>query len=823
MAATPLIGQDTGARADQRLAQEQNPAAGRGDERTAQAPATAEQLELEKLIQDTLVDLVKTFERDSDNMRKPHFRRLLKSEEFWKGNHHLVWSERNSRWFTPFEKTLEANKDSAEEPRYQYVCNWFQSLGLAFIAAISRRLPKVRFQPVSSKSERDLATASASSRVMEVIEENNELDMLAIRAGYLLWTQGLFGAYVRYQVDEEFGEHEEPVMEMQPVEQAPDRYLCPQCATESPAEVVEGAGFAADAMRRCPQCGAALDDRSFRPREMGEAAVVTGYKKYPNGREVITLYGALHLKLMPTAQSQGDSLYLILCEEKHQANVKAAYPGKPKATPSGGGGGEDQAERSGRIGLADAPPYQRSGTLPKMVTLKRAWLRPASFWEVGDDVVRAELFKRFPSGVKVVLADSEFLEAREEKLDARWRICRPMPGQGMYVESAGGSMLPLNEQFNDAANVKAEHVEFGSAPPMLYDARFIKGDALRNRRMEPASWYPVMPDGAGPTVKLSDMVEQIQCKIDSNIYSHGKDLAELMPVISHVMPSVFGGSLKGNDTASGYAMSREDALGTLTLFWRPVKHFWAGVSLIAVECFRDNRTEDYELVVFDKGKNYTSEYIHLEDLRGAVTARPEADEDFPASWAEIRENFLQIAKIAPEIALKLALHPSNAPFLKRFVANDEIIIPDEDDRQKQYREIDQLLRSQPLPPVQMGTDPEPSLPPELWIDNHDVHIATAKEWCVSDKGLEQKRMNPAGYANVMAHVVAHIKAKQQEVMFLQLGLGGAEAPQDPGERALRQAKGKDDQKQLPAGNVAADVAADGAQSAGAKLASNKVQ
>lgn len=759
---------------DSELAAQLRPGADRGDEATPTAPSTKSKYTPEQLkqhVQDTLVDVVSRFELETDQVRRHHVRRLLKAEEYWKGNQHLIWSEKQFRWYTPFQKAAaaESNTQSAE-PRFQYANNIYRSWGLSVMGATSQRLPKVRFMPKSAKSERDIATARAASDVMDVIERNNNIDLMAIRCSYLMWTQGLIGAYVRYVVDDEYGTHDEPVIENQTLKIADDRYLCSNCGTETPADAAETEmGMDPMGMANCPQCQGPISDQDFQEAEYGEAPVVSSYKTYPNGQEKISLYGALQLKMMPTAETLQQSLYLILCEEQHQAAVRAAHPGKLKEiTASPTASAADAYEKQGRMSLADAPngSGDRAATQPfsKMITYKRAWLRPEAFYDVDEDEIREELLTQFPSGVFVALADNTFIDARAEDVDDKWRICRPMPGTGMYTDAVGADTLPIQDQFNDAQNLKAEHIEYGSAPPVLFDSRFIKSNALRNRRLEPGQWLPVDPEGAGPEVTIANMVHQPQVTIDSNIYSYGKEIVEYGQMICGAMPTIFGAPLQGNDTASGYSMARDQALGKLILFWRAVKQFWAGVALISVECFRKNRSEDYEVVVEERSQQYSSQYIHLEDLKGNVTAHPDADEDFPTTWQEIRENILNLIKEAPEIAQKYLLHPSNAPLLRKLIGSPDLVMPDEDDREKQYREIDELLQ---LPPnVAPDGTMQSTIKPELFVDNHDDHIATAREWAVGDKGIEAKKMNPQGYSNVMAHILDHIKAKVQEQQML---------------------------------------------------------
>lgn len=763
-----------------------NPAANRGQEATSGAPRTQASGDsprktpgqLSAAMEQKITELVKEYELEADTVRRHHVRRLLKAEQYWKGNQHLIWSNRQFKWYTPFEKAIQdAPNANNKTPRYQYVNNVYRAWGLSIMAAVSQKVPKTQFLPKSSKAERDIATARAASDVMDIIERNNEIELLSIRCAYLMWTQGLIGAYVRYVVDPDFGEHQEPVIEDQTIQIADDRYVCENCGDETSENDLAG-GLAGDHGLACPGCGYPLGDADFHPAEHDTVPVVSGFKTYPDGQERITLYGALSLKMMPTAESLKQTLYLILAEEQHQAALRARYPLKFDAIAANtSASATDATEKTGRMGLTDAAgsgsggdgTAARTGAQPfaKMVTFRRAWLRPEAFYNVEEEDVRTALLTQYPKGLFVAMADQVFLEARPENMDDHWAVCRPMPGNGMYTDAVGADAIPIQEQINDARNVAAEHIEFGSSPPVFYDGRFIKGSSIEKRRNQPGAWYPIHPEGASGAVTMDKMIHQPKIEIDSNIYSYGRELIEFGQTITGAMPTIFGAPLKGNDTASGYSMAREQALGKLGLFWTAVKTFWARVALLSVQCFAENRDEDYELVVEERSKEYKSTYIHLEDLKGNVTAHPDPDEDFPTTWAQIRENIEGLMQNAPAIAQRFLMHPANAPMLKKFIGYPDLVSPDEDNREKQYREIDQLIEpGQEAIPTPDGLATS-TVQPDLGIDDHDSHILTAQEWGVSDKGIECKKNNPAGYSNVMAHILDHKRAKLQEAVIME--------------------------------------------------------
>lgn len=790
------------------------------EERTSQNPMPTReqgQEELPERIQNGFKELMRLAELESDPFRRPHIRQWLESEQFWMGNQYPIWSEREFNFRTPFEYALRENKLD-EQPIYEYVINIYQAYGLSVIASLAQRLPKVRFSPKSATSEVDLATSKASSDVADLIEKNNRLRIMAIREAYLLWTQGVFGSYVRFVRDKAYGTTQEPIVENSLVEVAPDRHLCSSCGNEDPLDTGD---FAPSDMSACTQCGSPMGDANFMPAEHAEVPIVSGYKDKPNGQEKISIYGAMNLKVMPYVNETSESGYLFLVEEVHKSALRATYPDKRNAIGkyTGGSGPTtlsegDSYEKNARMSLANAPAPYGAGRISMSVhtaTYKRCWFRPWFFQAIEDEQLADDLAEMFPSGAYVAFADGVFLEAYEEDMDEHWTICKAMPGVGMYTQAIGGSTMPLQKQINDAANIVQEHIDFGSAPPVLFDARFINGEALKNQRMRPATYVPVATKAVGQQKSLRDMIFQPDIHLDANIYGYGRSIIELVQVVSGAMPSIFGGQTKGNETLGGQQLSRDQALGKLQIFWSAVKQHHADSMMQAVNIFRENRTEDVELAIFGKSQAYTAKYIRLGDLQGNVIAEPEADEDFPASWSDIRANLLSMMEIpgAAPVVLQLLMHPSNAPIFRKFIANPDIVLPTEDNREKQYREIDDLLQGSPvqMPPTMtpMGPQPGPmvsTIPPDIFADDHDTHILAAQEWAVKD-GMDLKTINPAGYANVMAHILDHEKAKAQKAQFLSQMQVESMAPVAQAQGAAEDASNQSEQRAKTAGDIMA--------------------
>jgi hypothetical protein len=122
-------------------------------------------------------------------------------------------------------------------------------------------------------------------------------------------------------------------------------------------------------------------------------------------------------------------------------------------------------------------------------------------------------------------------------------------------------------------------------------------------------------------------------------------------------------------------------------------------------------------------------------------------------------------------------HPENSGQVASLIGFGEFYIPGDDDRSKQLNEISELLIAQPIP---TGMDPmtgqiqfQPTVMPDMDVDNHPIHIQTIKAFLVSETGQQVKRENPMGYQNCLAHLKAHeMGAMMQMMKEGLLGAGG---------------------------------------------------
>jgi hypothetical protein len=207
-------------------------------------------------------------------------------------------------------------------------------------------------------------------------------------------------------------------------------------------------------------------------------------------------------------------------------------------------------------------------------------------------------------------------------------------------------------------------------------------------------------------------------------------------------------------------------MGRIGMVWRRMKFFHADIMLLAVDCFRKYRPHDVEVTLLGAGAAFESKWIRLADLKGNLFSYPETDEQYPTLWSQQRAVLLQLLGSSdPQIQAVLA-HPENMALVKRLVGLEDFVIPDEESRTKQYREIAQLVGESPVVRRDDASGVElmlPSIVPDEFADNHATELEICMRWFSSDAGQVAKMEAPAGYANVRAHAMFHREYLRKQV------------------------------------------------------------
>jgi hypothetical protein len=764
------------------VSSEGNAASGREGKRESRAAAQTNPYgpnneQLPERLEGALRRLVYQFSFESEGTRRQEVRRIKQAHQFWRGLQYLWWNERDQNWHLPFEQKLSDNSTLEDLPRYEFVTNIYQAFGLSLVAVLSQDVPRVRFFPSSAQAEEDVAAAKAATEVAQLVERNNRIGNLIVEEAFNLWTDGKVGAYVRFVVDgQRFGFHPETEIAAREVKIGSDVYVCPECGAENKAQGSEFArkgsvsggkdgclgegedqelgadgvepnedeGADASIGRDCDTCGALLTEEDFVATELVTVPTAETRQRVPNGQEVVTIVGGLELKTPPWAGEMHEYPYIQWNMEVHQARLRAAYPHAADKIGSPVASGSQEYERLARLAQSQGGPLTEGGdTNINLITFQRTWLRPWAFFALEDKALRDELLEMFPDGAYVAFAGDTYCESRSENMDDHWRVLHALPGDGSSGRPAlGDALISVQERFNTLSNLQMETYEYG-IPPIYADSEVLDFDALQGQTAEPGAHYPAR---AKPGQSLAaGFFQPDAAEVPPDLAEHAAGLmGPVAQFLTGAFPALFGGAMSNNDTASGYAMARDQAMGRIGL-----------VSLLGA------------------GAAFESKWIRLADLKGNLFSYPETDEQYPTLWSQQRAVLLQLlANPDPQMQAILA-HPENTALIKRMIGLEEFVIPEEESRTKQYREIAQLVAEMPVVHRQDvtaaagpaaaaaspgGVDAEvilPSIMPDEFADNHAVELEICMRWFSSDAGQVAKIEAPLGYTNVRAHALFH--------------------------------------------------------------------
>jgi hypothetical protein len=731
-----------------------------------------------------LRDLMLQFRAEGLVARRHEVRRIKQARLFWQGLQYVWWNPNQMSWQVPFQSQVGDGKALQEGMRYHFVTNLYQAFGLSFIALLSQDTPSTRFYPQSAQNEVDVAAAKASSDVAELIEQNNKVQQLLTGVGYYLWTDGKIGGYVRFVADgQRFGWHNEDIVEEATIKLGEDEYSCANCGERTPVSNYgktkkKSSEYASEETKTdashnfvggavCPNCGSELTENDFQPAEVITVPRIVGTRRVPNGQEVITVIGGLELNTPVWANEMYEFPYLQWQQEVHIAKLRAAYPLVADKIEQGGPiEAEDVYARASRVAVAQGLPTTEPGdALYDLITFTRTWIRPWAFYAIEDLQTRAELLALFPSGCYVAFAGETYCESRNETLDDHWRVMHALPGDGQNRPSVGDALIQIQERYNVLSNIQAETYEYG-IPPIYADPQVVDFDAMQTQRSEPGTHYPARARPGQPL--SSSFYQPTPAQVPAEMLEHQQELAgPIAQFLTGLFPAVFGGVQEGNKTAAGYAMARDQALGRLGLVWRRLKQFYADLMLLGVDTFRKNRPGDVEIPLLGPAGEFESKWIRLADLKGNIQAYPEADETFPRLKSQQRGVLQQLLASSDPLIAQALSDPENIGFIKGVFGLSELVIPGEDSREKQLREISQLLASGPIivhahseshaqskggaPAVQEL----PSVPIDELLDDHAAELAEIRRWASSDAGQLARLQNPLGFANVRAHAAAH--------------------------------------------------------------------
>ena len=470
-----------------------------------------------------------------------------------------------------------------------------------------------------------------------------------------------------------------------------------------------------------------------------------------DGKVVQTAHGVLESKV-PIYLRGGIARwpYLVLSDEMDRDAAREEYENEEIE------GVEDTTssayERYARLGVLSGTRSQGAGEVAKdLVTRHIVWLRPSRYRKLTEDA-RKEIKAVFSDGVRVTVCGGTFCEATVADWD-NLAVAFPAPGDGQNRPSLLRDLVPLQDAFNDGMNQVREFFDYG-IPATWFNEDSIDAEAISVQRSEPAAMHPA----AAPAGRaLSDAFwQEAPAVLPPGLMEYLQTIqGSLSQFITGNFPSLYGAEAPSLETMGAYSMSHDSAMGNLAPAWGAMQRLFASIALSGVKMLA-TIAGDEELSV--EGQNGTTDSFRASDvLVGEIGCEPDRDSSFPETTASKRAAYNQYVQqlAAMDGGPEILGQPDNLKLGLQLSGLEDFVIPGAEARDKQLREIEILLASEPQG-ASVDQQEQSSVPVDADFDYHQAEFDKVQQWLSSqERDREERDGNVRGIQNVRMHGLQH--------------------------------------------------------------------
>jgi hypothetical protein len=504
------------------------------------------------------------------------------------------------------------------------------------------------------------------------------------------------------------------------------------------------------------------------------------------GKVVCTIYGVLETKVPIYLKGGKDRWpYLVISEEIDLETAKDDYD-NDDIENSEDSEGEESYRRYARLGVLSGTRSAAVGDVQKsLVTRHTAWLRKSRYRKM-TAASRDEAMRLFPDGVQVTVCGGIFCGAIAPDWD-ELSIEFPAPGDGQNRPSLLKDLVALQDAFNDGMNQAREYFDYG-IPATWFNEEAVDTEALGVQRSEPAAMHPATGNNGQP---LSDMFwQEAPAVLPPGLMEYLQNISgQLAQVITGNLPSVSGMEAPTLETAQAYAQARDSAMGQYSMAWGAMKRICADITRTGIMKMAQLIGED-EITI--EGEYGTTDSFQASDvLIGSFGCYPDTDSSFPETTASKRAAYTQFVTQLGQVegGIQIIGQPDNLKLGLELSGMEDFVIPGAEARDKQLREIEELLNSEPRPVQVDPTQPvDPNAPPQLEssvkvdpdFDYHQAEFDKVQQWLSSeDRVREERKGNVLGIQNVRLHGLAHKAILDKQAADAAQAAAAANAPPPP--------------------------------------------
>lgn len=707
------------------------------------APEQPTPQDLLELLRDDVQELLTTNVRGEVQSEKTaQNAQVRRNHYYYQGRQYLIptYIGENIIDYTPAGtiRNPPAGDDTWVRP-YQNVVNTMRGDGRKFVAVLGQRMPSVKAMPDVTDDEtciRRSRRADGEARKM-FFRWDCERKQRELALG--LWkTTTMFGFLDWATSGEKYGHLEIPRYEDVQQEIEPASYQCFRCGNDTPEQQ--------NVTGTCPTCGTPFSAANYRPGQYAMVPQVVGTDKFEKGAVEFSLADVTMVTTPFYVKGIADTPWLLYEYEAHIGVLMAAFPDLRETDPGliqNGTAGDGVSNQSQMIRETFASPTATPiGTRRDRGLFGRLWLTPAMYELLQDEEKRRIFKEQFPEGARVSLVNDKVVKIEPDKLADHWIECKPDTSEYIYCDPQCEDFVHIQNLINTFCNISEQTFERG-VPWFLVNPQALDMQQLSKHAMHPAEMVPALKTSAenaiwkAPTATMDPAVQPWL----NGMVTWGREN-------SGILPQIFGGG-ESLPTARQEEMRRNQALMQLGSVWAEMRRFWAAAFMLGIK-LQAQYGAAQEQAEFNLAESEIATLSSLTD--GGFHF--EAAEAMPMTWAQWRDFYMFLLDKGPALWDKLGMFdPANLPHVQSILGMDGWKIPNLGARDKVFDCISKLLKGKP---TQNNGKVEPSLPVDVWEDDHLFAAQVVKEWA-QEAGRAIRESNPDGYSNVIAWGMAHME------------------------------------------------------------------
>lgn len=715
-------------------------------------------------VENLLKKLVDHFHMDDYTVRQSQIRTWRRLKMLWENFQSAYYSDVAHDWRIP---TAVINEQNNDQDYYDKPINVFRAYLESIIAALSITIPGIKCYPDDAENVLDITTAKAGDKIGKLIYRHNDVSLLWLHALFVYCTEGMVAAYNYSDSKPDYGKYTNKTYENHI-----EKHLvatCPNCGAEMDDTELQSEDDAEPDLSQYPQnseycqaCGSQVIPQ-ISQEEFEVSELVEEEEKYKT-RQCIDAYGGLYVKVPNWARTQEDCPYLCLSYETHYVNALDCLPNLRGEIDAGV---FEPYEVWGRLS-----PQYRNEYPREQVTMRHWWFRPSAY-NIFTDKEMALLNRHFPEGVRCDLVNDVYGGAEPAELDDDWTLTYNPMSDYVHSDPIGLLLVSIQEITNDLISLTLQTVEHGISQTFA-DPTVLNFRGYQQLESAPGQIFPAKPK-AGKS--LNDSFYEVKtASLSPEVMPFGNEIQSMGQLVSGALPSLFGGAMQDQKTASGYAMSRAQALQRLQNTWKMFTTWWKTIFSKAIPKYIDAMEDDEKNVELDKNGGFINSWIRLSELSGKIGRfELEANENLPLTWSQRKDVIMQLVQLNNPDILQMLWAPENRALLKEAIGLDDFFIPGEDDRSYYLGVIFQLLSAAPtVDPTgidAMGQPMEQELPSvdvDPDYDNPELGFEIIRNWIRSEPAQLAKVENPDGYRNVLLYGKQLMMLLQQAAMQQQM-------------------------------------------------------